>query len=215
MKLDLPPAAPRKEQNDRPRRIEIEVGAEPFSRPRRLDEVYQGMAHVVGSNPFLAIERLLERKNHQHLVDELADLSNATAPPGPHLGADVVENGDSPLLQTLREPQVKSREVDEDRGVRFALLRFVGEALHRSPERRDLPDHFQEADHGDFLELDDEVGAIRFRARAAEAERLDRGNARSKLAQELAGIQVSRRFTRAEENPDGVRHRSLTGRRRL
>ena len=69
------------------------------------------------------IDLFLERKDDQHLVDELTNLLDPSFTPGPDLWADVVDDGDAGILQTLRKPQIEIGKVDENRSRRrFASI---------------------------------------------------------------------------------------------
>src|SRR5688572_31018720 len=78
----------------------------------------------------LAVERLLEREDHEQPRDGLADAVDSALAPGPDLGRDEVDDADAAAVQLAREPQVEVRIVDEDRDLR----RVAVDLLEDPPE---------------------------------------------------------------------------------
>jgi hypothetical protein len=59
-----------------------------------------------------AIERLLEREDHQHPVDVLPHQPDALLLPGPQLRADEVDDGNAEAVELPGQPEVDFWEVD-------------------------------------------------------------------------------------------------------
>ena len=59
-----------------------------------------------------------------------------------------------------------------------------------------MPEHLDEADHGQLVDVSDELRALRPQAVAAEAEDVEvRSAPEPQVADELRGVQVSRRLS--------------------
>jgi len=62
---------------------------------RAIHGVQQGVSHEVDVDPHFRVDLLFEGQDHRHSVHDLPDAMDAVSPPGPHLGADVVEDRDA------------------------------------------------------------------------------------------------------------------------
>ncbi len=91
-------------------------------RTRELDE---RVAHEGHGHAGLAVERLLEGEDHDHVRDALADRAHPPAAPRPHLRRDVVDDGDAAPLQLAGEAQVELGVVDEHRHGRALPLHLL------------------------------------------------------------------------------------------
>ena len=106
-----------------------------------------GWPTKVTGTPRLLVERLLERKDHEHARDGVADGREPAPPPGPYLGRDVVDDGNSAAVQGPGEAEVEVGIVDEDGDVRP----LAGRRPRAAPE-----DRAQVAQVGDDLEEPDD-----------------------------------------------------------
>src|ERR1051326_523105 len=99
-------------------------------------------------NAGFPVNLLLERKDHQHLVHDLAYLIEPSFPPGPDLRADVVNDGYARSLQTFGETQVEIRKVDEQRSVRRGRFYTAGDTPKNAIHRAEVDDGFERSDDG-------------------------------------------------------------------
>ena len=164
------------------------------------------MADVADLDPFVAVERLFERENDEHLIHDLADGAQPPSPPRPHLGAHVIKDGNPESVEPLSQTQVEAGKVDQDGSGRPSRSRLGEEETHGSLKRGQLAKDFYQSNDGDLVEMHDEVRTGALRTLAPQAEGSKRREASSKLQKKLGEIQVARRLAAANENRDFVRH---------
>src|SRR2546427_12978230 len=111
------------------------------------------MAYEFHLHCSLPVKVYLERKTHEHFVDELLDLLHAAFPPGPNLGADVVKDRGARMLDSLGKAKIEIGKVDEycgRGGLRFDALR---QAPKNAIEDAEISDHFKRSDDGRFADV--------------------------------------------------------------
>ena len=116
-----PAAAPRRAGQDRSR---SRAGTW-RDRRRRRDRSIKRMTDELHRNAGLAIDRLLERKDRQHAIDEPLHRLQPAGPPGPELRADVVDDRNAERVERLPSRKLKSGKSigDEHVGPPRARLR--------------------------------------------------------------------------------------------
>ena len=77
-----------------------------------------------GLHPVPAVKIHLKREYHEHPVDAGSDSPNPILPPGPELGADVVDNRHARTRQAPGQPEVEFRKVQQEGDRRPAPLYF-------------------------------------------------------------------------------------------
>ena len=82
-------------------------------RARRLTrrrEIDQRMADELHRHARLAVDRFLERKDHQHAIGDRADRLQPPGAPRPDLRADVVDDRNAERADAARQRKVEVRE---------------------------------------------------------------------------------------------------------
>ena len=85
------------------------------------DFVHQRVAHETDRDAVSFVEGRLEGKQYRHPVHALRDLFHPVFPPGPYLGADVMQHRDPQPLRMARQAQVEAGVVHGDQQVRPLL----------------------------------------------------------------------------------------------
>ena len=188
---DLLPPAAGEDCEHRPRGVEALLGEERPGMGGRSHDLDERVADERDGHARLAVERLLEREDHEHAVDGLPDLLEPAAPPGPDLGRDVVDDRDSAPLQLAREAQIEVGVVDED-GEVGALGVGAGEQFAEdAPQAGQVAQHFEEADDREIVDVRNELTTLGLQAVAAEAERVDVFPEGAEVADELGRVEVA------------------------
>src|ERR1035438_6097198 len=110
-------------------------------------------------DPALAIELLLEGKDHQHLTDVLPYQLDARLPPRPQLWADVIDHWDSALVQLARQAKIEVRKVDQHGSVRTASFRFSHHAAKALVDPRQVLDDLGQSHHRDLVRVGHEFAS--------------------------------------------------------
>jgi hypothetical protein len=105
---------PREEADHPPVSINTEPIQELPGKGTRSYDIEQRMAHECHIDASLPIEGRFKRQNHNQLVYQSSDFVDTPPSPGPNLGADIVENRDSPFLEVRRHAEVEIREIDQN-----------------------------------------------------------------------------------------------------
>ena len=160
----------------------------------------EGVADELGVDASRAVERLFEREDDEHAVDEALDPAQAAAFPGPELRADEAENGDAEALAMHGEAKVDVGKVDED-GERGRIALEV--ANQRAVLRVDVECVAQdlgEAHVGDVLGADDALLAGGFHAGPAQAGEDGGGQAGMEFGDDGGAIVVAGGLAGGEED---------------
>ena len=128
------------------------------------------MADELGLDALLAIERLLEGKDHQHPVDVLLDELDAVLLPGPQLRADEVDDGNAEAVELFGQAEVDFGEVDEHGDAGWPLPDGLLEFFELAVDAGQMEDDLGEAHDGHVFGADDALQAGGSHARAAHAE---------------------------------------------
>ena len=132
-------------------------------------------------------------------ADAFADRVDAATAPGPHLGRDVVDDGDSPAFQLPGQAQVEVRIVDEDGEVRTLAIHLVEHAREDSAQAPEVPQDLEQTHHRQLPHVGDEVGALRVDVVPPQAEGGDAWSQAPKVPQELAAVEIARGLTAGHE----------------
>src|SRR6188474_3528145 len=149
------------------------------------------MSHEFRINSRVAIHFLLERKNHEHLVDDPADLLDPAFAPRPNLRADVIDNGTSRLSHAFGEAQIEVREVDENGGrgrVCLYSLRKPPEHAIKSSKRAE---NFERTDNGGLANVAFQLHTGRLHPLAAEAVNVAAGKSALEAPRDFGAIHVA------------------------
>ena len=169
------------------------------------------MADELNVDASLSVERLLERKDHEHPVHVRLHRLHAAGAPRPQLRADVVDDGDAETAERGQQPEIEVRRVDGHEHVRTQLTCLVDEPpQHRERARHDA-DRFGQAGDRQAAVVADEMPARGFETMAAEAEDFGVRLARMQLRGERAGIQIARRLAAGDHDSHRRSRRAMDG----
>src|SRR5213076_3332229 len=185
-------------------------GVEPERAPglgarRGRRPVPQRMAHERRRDSSVTKKLLLERQDHGQ-APHRREPAHATRPPGPHLGSDVIQHGDSRLARGRRRPEMVTRIVDEDGEVVALGPEGVADAAQQAEVRRELPQCFDEPNHGESLHAVEYDGAGGFQIRPAERLHGRGGEATLERGHDGRGVRVPRRLAGGDVNPRRAAH---------
>ena len=200
---DLLGPAAGQQRHDGPLRVEAEARHESPLVRRRVHEVHEGMSNERHRDARLAIQRLFEREDDQHVIHGLADRVQPSAPPGPDLRRDVVDDAHSSAAEVAREPEVEVGIVDEHGHVGELPVDLGQYAVEHPPQRPQMRDDLQQADDGQVLDVRQQLCALGGQPVAPEAEDLDPGLTQAELADELSCIEVAGGLAAGEKDAHG------------
>src|ERR1700757_1065359 len=89
----------------------------------RMRQFRERMSDEGRVNTAFAIKLLLKGKNHQGLVDVIAQQANASLSPCPELRRDIINRGNPALLHLPGHTPVERRGIDNDGEIRLAPVR--------------------------------------------------------------------------------------------
>src|SRR5437879_4427974 len=165
------------------------------------------MADVRRLNSMIAVEGLLERKDDDHAIDVLRNLLHASAPPGPELRRNVVDDAQSQLSARAGHAQIETGVIDEQHDIRFLARDLGNRLLVDPPEHAQMAEDVEEADDAHLAGVMHQTHPFAREQIAADAEGLDRWIETLDLAQHFGGVQIAGGLT----GDDGQFHRSGNG----
>src|SRR5208282_4255682 len=165
----------------------------------------------------IAIELFFEGKNHQRLVDILAQQLDASLPPRPKLWADVVNHSNAAPAHLPRHAPIEGRCVDDDGKRRTLLIGRTDQFSIEPKNLRQTAKNLSDADDREVFRIDNYFASSSPHALPARAEKFklqglrsdsrprlsSRANLRSFSQQglhQLRAIHFARGFTRGDEN---------------
>ncbi len=154
-------------------RIEMKLCGVVVALDGRVRQVGQGMADEGRVDSAVAIELFFEGKNHQRLVDVVAQQAHASLAPRPELRRDVVDHGNAALLHLPRHAPVEGGRVDDDGEIGLALVGFFDQMLEQAVDFWQMAENFGDADDGKIFRVDDGVAAGGAHALSADAEEFE------------------------------------------
>ena len=149
--------------------------------------------------PAFAIDRLLERKDHEHAIRDRADRLQPSRAPRPDLRADVVDDRDAEALDRRRQAEIEIGKVDEDQRVRPLGARGRDERRRAANDRGSFAIASGQAGDREVAVVVDEPAAGGRELRAAEAGDGERRIEREQLARQRAGVQVAGRLAARQQ----------------
>src|SRR2546422_518368 len=151
----------------------------------------------------VAIDLLLERKDHEDEVRDLADRLQAAGAPRPDLRADVVDDGNAEPFELTRQRKIEIRKIDRDGDVGAIRLRRRHQAPQRRPRAWNLPDRFGEARDGKAAVIVEEAAAGIGELRAAEAFHRHAAIDRAQFARQRTRVQIAGWLSARQQNAGG------------
>src|SRR5258707_9673859 len=106
-----------------------------------------------------AIEVLLEGKDHQRLIDVLAEQLHASLPPRPELRADVVHHCDAALAHLAGYTPIEGRRVDDDSELRMFGISGADQFSEEPVNFREMTEDLGNADDREVFGVDDDFAA--------------------------------------------------------
>ena len=165
------------------------------------------MSDVRRVDAVLAIERLFERKDHDHPIDVFRDLLHAPAFPRPKLRRDVVDDAHPELVAFFRETQIESGIVDEHDDIRLLARDRVDHVVEDPLEHPIVQQNVEKSDDAHLADVMQDAHAFAGEEIAADAERFELRIELLQLAQHFSCVQIAGRFT----GHDGDLHFSGNG----
>src|SRR4051812_20775074 len=98
----------------------------------------------------IAIDLLLERENHQHLVHELFQLVYTRCMPRPYLGTHIIDDANAALLCLLCESDIEAGIVDKQQNIGFALVHQRSHLAKHITKKPEPPRNFNKANNRHF-----------------------------------------------------------------
>ncbi len=105
------------------------------------------------------IDFRLEREDAQHAADAGGDFRNPSCFPGPHLRADVIDDGNTDLVEPLCETDVEAWIVDHDDNIRLFLCGAVRQIFHQIEKEADMTKNFYDANDTEIRGINHDVHA--------------------------------------------------------
>src|SRR5438093_712257 len=139
----------------------------------------------------LSIDRFLEGKDHQHLVDETANLIQPAFAPGPHLRAHVVDDGRPGVFDAPGEAQVEIGKVDEHSGGGRLSFDPVGEAPEHTVKLAEIADDFERSHDRGMADVAFQLDTRLTHALATEAINPAAGKYPKQAARDIRAVHVA------------------------
>jgi len=158
------------------------------------------VADELGVDASRAVERLFERKDDEHSVDEALYPAQAAAFPGPELRADEPEHGDSEAFAVHGEAEVDVGEVDKDSKRRRRALEGSDECAVLRVDVEGVAEDFGEAHVGDVLGADDALLAGGFHAGPTQAGEAGARQAGVEFGDDLGAVEIARGLAGGHED---------------
>jgi hypothetical protein len=158
------------------------------------------MAYPLDIHPSFPINGNLKREKDDHLLHPSADLFHPAGPPGPNLGADVVENRDIPTVSSLCQPEVEVRKVDEDDQVRPLPVQGLLQYLEGLEDRSDFGKDFGDPYDGEGSGGIEEFHPRPFESFSSHAKKLDLRIEAMDCLDEMSAVKVSGDFSCDHKN---------------
>ena len=151
----------------------------------------RGWPTNVDLDAVVAIERLLEGEDDEHLGDVFLHEFDAVLLPCPELRADEEDDGDAEAVELFGELEVDVREIDEDGEVGPVLADGGFEAAEFAVDAGQVADDFSDAHDGHVFCTDDAVESGLDHARAAHADEGGMAPGEGELAAQLVNEQCA------------------------
>src|SRR3979490_1315428 len=110
-------------------------------------------------HPVNAIEIFFEGKDHERLVDVLAEQFHASLAPCPELRTDVVDDRDAALVHLASYAPVEGRGVDDDGEFWVFIIGGADQFAEEAVNFREMTEDFGDADDGEVFGVDDYLAA--------------------------------------------------------
>src|SRR5579862_6849871 len=112
------------------------------------------MAHERSVDATFAVKLFFEREDDQRLVDVVADQPDASLPPRPELGRDVIHGWNAALLHLPGHSPVERGGVDDNGEVRLAAVGLFNQVPIKSEDFRKMAENLGDTDDGEIFGVD-------------------------------------------------------------
>src|SRR3954462_9602473 len=146
------------------------------------------------------VNRLFERKDHEHAIGNGLNRLDATGPPRPDLRADVVDDRNPKRLEVAGEADIEAEIVDDDEDVWTVGSGGRHEATFGRIQGGERRDDFRETGDGEPAIIGEQPAAAPNKLGAAASADFARRRKRVQLARECASIEIARRFTARQKD---------------
>ena len=165
------------------------------------------MADKLHRHRGLAIDRLLEGKDHEHAVGNLPHRLHPPGTPRPQLRADVVDDRNAEAFDAACQRKIEVGKIDDDERVGPLGARPVDQAPKRRQRSRNFRDRLRQARHGKAAVIRNRPAARRDKLGPSEAGHHRAGRKPDELADQSAGVQIAGCFAAGKQET----RRHITG----
>src|SRR5580698_11318699 len=169
----------------------------------RHGQISQRMANKRRIHSAIAIELFFEGKNHQRLVDILAEQFHTSLAPSPELRADVVDHRNTAFAHLPRYPPVECRRVDDDCQGGTLLICRANQFPIEAENLWQMAHNLSDADDGEIFGVDDDVAPRGAHALPTCTEELERWILPPKRFNQLRAVHFAGGFTGRDQNLHG------------
>ena len=157
----------------------------------------EGDVHAGG-----AIQRFLERKQHEHLPNQASDGPDPARPPGPDLRTDEITHGDAEAVSRAGEQEIEVRKIDTDQQGGAGRCKMGAERQECSPEGSPLFPQLGDAHHRRFTGIGQETDAGRPHPGPAHPGEREAGLPLAQGLDQSGAVQIAGRLSGHDRDPD-------------
>src|SRR5205085_8433538 len=111
-----------------------------FARPESPRQINERMTDKLHGHAAVTVDLLLEGKDDEHAIGDLANRLQPAGTPRPDLRADVIHDRDAEAPHLAREREVEVWKVDDDERVRTVAAGRREQPAERRPRARNFHD---------------------------------------------------------------------------
>ena len=164
------------------------------ARDRWVRQLGQRMSNKCRIDSALPIKLFLEGKDDQGLVNIVAQQANASLAPGPELGCDVLDSGDTTSFHLAGDTPIEGGGVDDDGKVGPAAVSFADESFVETQDLRQMAEDFSDSDNGEILRIDNSVATGGAHAISTDSEEFERWIMTAQGFDEFRAVHFTGRF---------------------
>jgi len=193
-------ARPRKQRQDRTRRIETVFRAKLRTRHCLRLCIEQRVSDKHGFAARLGKQRFLERQNHGEPIRGCNELRNTAPVPSPDLWHDVVQNTRPGLTRSAREAHIEAGIIDGYDEIRPLLPHRLADSLPESQKEGQSACDFDEPHDGEVVEIGQQVHTRSAHAWPAKSPEPGIWEAGEKRTREAGAMQITGWLARGEKD---------------
>ena len=150
----------------------MDVGLEGQLVGQRVADEYRAQARFVVNAAF-------ERKQAEHEVEVARHARGASPPPGPDLGADVLDRAQTRRMERWREAEVEFGRVDADEDIGLQGEHCAADACAKPDEAGKVMQHLEQPHDGELAGVRKGLAARGHHARTGDADKSRAGRTRT------------------------------------